>query len=695
MVDEREPAGYDRTSSRPGSALRRGLFALSLVLTAVAAVVLTLHFVGRDRPDKGGTARRAGAARVSGRVLLPGGAPAVGARVTLAIAFSPRLHVTTPPGAEALTDADGRFSIADIHAPPGSSTDVYLACRLDTAHGTLAQVHGTPLVGPSAVPASTISLVPLAERSEGPTLVRVRGPDGRPVASGRVSGFRRSGPPDERRWHYESTEGIQAGFATGLSLAHSEPEHEVMLVIRGAEPSDGAASAGTTVVGPLDGRLPLLDVTLGPAGTITGRVVDAGGEGIERVIVRVTPVLPAGEPLQHSTAYDAAIAARARTDAAGRFRLEGLARAEHRLAVDPPLAYLRPSDRIVPIDEDDVEVNLVEGVRVTVSVTDSGGVAVEGVRVDCGPDPKGEGTTDRDGRIRMRALPPHPFRLGWLRVVPPLERQDLRMVLLRDLPPDDVAVQLEPGRTVEIRVVDSVGEPIGGPELSLEPTDGWLVRREGNRFVLCHLPLEAFEVQAWRTNGWPVDVVVPAEVERYELTMPDTSLTIRVTGWAEGQRGEGLGLLPSLATEYVNVRKGLRASTSLVPLSDGDLGITYVDLDPKLTYVFRLGPLSDGRAASAIGLRPSGREVVVPLVESHEIEVEVRLPDGASGAHVFCLVPGLRLRGTRREDGTYVIDGVPAGTWPVTVRAVRAGKPASGEGMQFVAAGTRAVFDLR
>jgi len=168
--------------------------------------------------------------------------------------------------------------------------------------------------------------------------IALRGSESRPVASGEAEVWQGGSRLRERAW-------IRDGTVRTTAL-DQEP---TWLHVHGARTGTGER-LGPAVLGPFTGET-RRTVTLPPAMTIRGRVPGPDAAPVAGVAVSATLARPPNERL--SLVDD-----RTRTDATGRFTLDGLAADLYRLRLTPSRKYAEPKPVVVRGGADGVVLRL-------------------------------------------------------------------------------------------------------------------------------------------------------------------------------------------------------------------------------------------------------------------------------------------------------------------------------------------------
>ncbi len=350
-----------------------------------------------------------------------------------------------PDGAATvLTDDRGRF---EVPALPADRVDLE-ARRQGFAPTVVPGVAVAP--GPGPADLGTLTLLP-GVRIEG----RVADATGRPLAGtgawltegGRAqAGTLRRREPDART--------DEAGRFAVADLARGRRVN-VLVAREGYVPSWVAGVEAPTA-------RPLA-VVLEPASRLRGRVEDASGEPVPGASVRLRPAPPPPgtvglEPRRSDNTADAEAGhdgtfAFAEV-APGAVTLE--ASAEGFLSPEPVAVQVPPNGEI-----EDVRLVLGRGAVVSGGITTAEGEPVAGARVHIGP---AQAESDAEGRYRLAGVPPG---LKALVLSHPAYKGRTQQV---DIQPGEnrVNLTLEKGATVSGRVIDEVGAPSLGAELTLK-----------------------------------------------------------------------------------------------------------------------------------------------------------------------------------------------------------------------------------
>lgn len=393
---------------------------------------------------------------IRGRVLLPDGTPAVGARLR----FSSSGY---DDDGWATTDAAGHFARAGFFPMLYGVRIQHREGRRERFSSGSAKAGGEPVEFMLEEPETA------TDPTEEGLLLRLRVLDdaGREVALCRVEVV--------RGWAREEVEGIASGGSRAIRCGG--PDGEILVGVSHARDADGAA-LGATVAGPFRGDAGEVAIRLSPTVAIAGRVSGPDGRGVAGVAVRAfrESAVPALEE--------------ARTDGAGAFRIEGLDDGPWILLTVPPLDFARPGPVEARGGSHDVEIALVAAAAPTIRVIDERGAPVPGARVlvDEWTEDRAGGETDADGRVRLRGLAPG--GRCQISLAPPGNRSDLSSRRMWGWIPADSTFTLGPKLAVSGRVVDEDGSPVAGARVTVraegcETADG---TGEDGRFRVTDLP---------------------------------------------------------------------------------------------------------------------------------------------------------------------------------------------------------------
>jgi protocatechuate 3,4-dioxygenase beta subunit len=424
--------------------------------------------------------------RLSVRVMS-GGAAAPDAEVRLAAGAkapdddTPALPVDAqgrvtrmlPPGEYTLTAArEGRYALARVTlgaATPEVVLDLGSALHVE---GTVTDTSGRPVAG------ATVTATQLPSGSSR-------------NAATRADGRYRLGPVEPGAWTFE----VQAP-----GYLHVEEED--------------AEEART--LGPATG---LVDFTLTPAFTVSGRVTDSAGQpvpGIQLTFGRSASSSDDGERVL--------FLGNTWTEEDGRFSVDAEAPGDYRIEVlDKTLVE---ASFPVRAPSTDVHLTVERGASVEGTLTDAQGVRLEGFLVEVqAPDGPGDEDlwrgerTDANGHFLLQGLKPGPFVLLASREAQSAARRAYREVTLVAGTRLKADLRMEPERTLSGVVVDGGGKPLEGAFVRARPPQkgGPAWKREGRRnrhhgpplglttgadgrFTLTGLTEPEYDVRVWKAG---------------------------------------------------------------------------------------------------------------------------------------------------------------------------------------------------
>ena len=355
-----------------------------------------------------------------GRILDPAGKPIAGARVLLRDAWP---WPGAPPRPFVQTDAEGRFAYGDL---PSNTYQVFV----DTGAGE-QPVAWNLLPGQEPY---DLTLKPAQPKvtPPGATVVRVVGPDGKPVPRASVRVRPVGGFVD-----------LVDGTFLRAPLDDGKTSYEVFR----AEALDYTPlPLGPTTWTPKAG---LEDVVVLPQGmSIDGRVVGPDAEGVFGAEVQAYPV---PDPARaHINSGSPMAVGRATSDRTGAFHLVNLGEGPYRLQATPIPPHLASEPLDTPVAVDSVTIRVPKGLEAEVTVLDGEGKAVAGAVVSAQNTGsslntrQGRGTsrqvTDATGRTRLSQLVPGVAYE--LQASPPSSRKDVSPFSQKAWEPKDTTVTL-------------------------------------------------------------------------------------------------------------------------------------------------------------------------------------------------------------------------------------------------------------
>ena len=588
--------------------------------------------------------RLARAHAIEGHVLLPDGAPAVGASVTTTGQGLP----LESSSSMCRTDAAGAFL-----AEPLEKGTYQVVAELEGERDLATRV---------VAAAGATGLVLRLAKSAGPRLVlRVLDPTGMPIPQASA----------EFDWQTPSESGGHArDVKDGVVTLQGDwsPEVDFTVFVTDAQGSDGVPLP--LAPGVLR-RLHLGEervLRIPAEKTIEGRVLAADGKPVAGARVGATPLLgPASEAFAFGTpGHQDEVS----TDDTGAFRIGRLGEGEHDVHVAPPPAFAAPADVRAAAGATGVAITLRAAAQAVLTVLDAQGSPLAGARVaTTRDDVESEGdrvllrigapgtqTTGVDGRATLPSLDPAFHYL--LRVVPPSSRDDLASARLRHWTPASLSLRLERGFAISGFVRDTAGKAIGAARVTcsskVEGGEKRLLNTRDGEFRFSGLRAGPVEITAMReSSGSTVSASVSAPAEGVVLTIDrGMPLTLRIEDWETYDRSS------MTATLYDGKEGGCAVVVGGVATFEGLRG--------DATYALWVSPDSGGRLVYVPAVRAGG-EVTAKLTAGKPITGRVVGPTGVVPEPVWIEDRGVGLWAGVKADGTFRFPSVPDGAW--TVRA--------------------------
>jgi RNA polymerase sigma factor (sigma-70 family) len=438
------PAGWRR-----GPRAGRWLMKAALLTGGVAAIVLTVALgqrpLSKERPKPSGAATAGRLVRLSpvrlavaptppdgvviaGVVREGSGRGLGGASVALVVRRPIRNASLSDLGsvaATAVTDAAGRFRLMAAGGP----------CSLTVTAPGFEPAH-EPNLRPEGVPLAVV-LAPGGETLGG----RVTEKSGSPVAGARVVALEDRGFHDaDLSRAFVAVTDADGRYRLGLSKGSH------LLLAR----ADGYGQVSRVVQLYAQGAE---DFQLGPAGEVTGRVLDESGRPVPSAAVALEPIRGGG------TAADGT------AGAAGDFVVSHLAAGSYRLvaragtlyAAAPPTVEVRESFR-----SEGVTVTVSRGATIEGRAMDAAGAPVPGAELDLVAAGGGwrrapEWVSDAEGRFRIDGIAPGRYSVR----VDERSPGELDGEVTADVSRGHAVVSLvlRPGLTVRGQVLDALGRP--------------------------------------------------------------------------------------------------------------------------------------------------------------------------------------------------------------------------------------------
>jgi uncharacterized GH25 family protein len=547
-------------------------------------------------------------------------------------------------------ETDGKFRLTGL--APGTYRVIATGTR-----------DGKPMRGETKAEAgaSNVSIVvaPVAPKEGSDVLVvRVLGPDGKPVPSASVTiGTENS----------QHTRDARDGTATFDDV----PRGDVWIEVSRARSASGSALPyGSARVRPSGGTT---EVRLPPESAIAGRVVGPDGKGVRGVRVEAR------------SATFSRTDATAWSDETGAYRLGGLAEGAYAVTATVPPEFVAAPILQVSAPAADVTIALRAGAVAVIRVLDEAGKPVAGAHVSASPveretSDSGErfrrsdrdvgGDTDGQGVCRLVGLDGD--TVYSLRAGGPADREDVKDQRLDEWRPHDTTFRLERVFSVHGVVRDLEGRPVGDAYVSYqagEHSGGGTPTDAEGRFVLRDLP--AGEVALWAALKGN-DASVPSAPG--ETPTPGASPRVTVAaGTRDAVLTLDVGLEISVAIENAETAWGsanLREEGSdRRPLTEyySQGRCRFRGLRREATYSLWISVDAIGRSHYSAGLRAPAK-LSVRLVEGKTIRGRLTSIQGLNGLSVTAtdLARAITVAGRVEEDGAFEIRGLPEGAYAVT-----------------------------
>jgi len=680
---EDPPKALASTTTRPD-----GTFAVAVPAAAGTAVRLAfsggnaapriLEALFDSSGEDAGDVRLPRAVQVAGRVVGERGGPVVGATVTLwpgggrrPLDVSPGSGV--PQATTAKADGTFRFEVASEESN-----------RLRAEAPAFATQEREPVRGGALARPLTLALGQVLRGTV--TLA-----DRRTPAAGALVRF--EGRTQTTRWVETRPD--------GTFLVDGAPREAGSLVADGGDRGRATAVLGTGAYEPLT-------IALAPTATLDGRVVDAA-DGKALAGIRIVARGEGGEFL-------------ARSGADGRYSIRGLSPRSYRLsAEDDRFVPWSRTVRVAAGQGETQDVPLTRGATLVGRVQDAEGRPIEGalVQVSRGGENvfrafmrsmEGEGAvrTGRDGSFRATRLAPGENQRLDVRHDEYEERALGGISLTAGTTRSGVSVVLRRGLSIRGVVKDEEGRPLAGAEVNLSSArtirasrggvqmsfigPGSQVRREtgaDGRFEFRGLKAGEYELSA-RRPGFsrasvdPVNVAEAHPAEPVELVLkPGATVSgvlrdkagVGASGWYVSARGAGQGSGPAFGPGAIRSEE-----------ATGPDGVFFLDgltageaYDLQVMGTAGLGPRKAGVVAPAEGveLTVTGTGQIRGRVVDGDAgraipDFQLRYQPDAQGGMRFVMRMGPgRGRGPyekqsfHAEDGSFVLEDVPAGRWTV------------------------------
>jgi protocatechuate 3,4-dioxygenase beta subunit len=490
-----------------------------------------------------------------------------------------------------------------------------------------------------------VALSPVAAMPPGGHLltVRVLGPDGEPVYAAGAWARCRIGTGFQ-------THSASVSRGTGTMRVPDGCDEIVVEVKRARDRQGRPLPFGTARVALPDPSAAEFVVTLKPARTIEGRVVDTSGRGVAGARVGADFVrgadAPNGLPWEVTTTWSASD---------GRFRLDGLGDGRFWVGAQAPDGWRDAKAVLFESGTTDATLVVQPAARVRVVVVDPDGAPVEGATV--APVGVRAGQTGADGSVTFAdANPPAGSALS---VQPPRSRIDVLHANVANWAPADTTVSLAPAAVVSGTVRDPRGRPLAQAR------------------VVCHADTTFAEAWTDASGAFTAGRLVPGARVQISVEFDGEDFG-RVADVASGARGAAivLDLGATLLVRVAGVHRDETESrvTALLPGGEDRSarvtpeGVAVLTRLPAATPLrLRFGPTSQQRWAAADGVQSGGDDVVLTLREGASIAGRVEVPsddawgqmNGRAERDGFSVEAGFGV-------GGFLFRGLAPGTWRLT-----------------------------
>jgi 5-hydroxyisourate hydrolase-like protein (transthyretin family) len=363
----------------------------------------------------------------------------------------------------------------------------------------------------------------------------------------------------------------------------------------------GLAAARAEVVRAAGAEVTRAELALEPPGALHGRVSGPAGEPLESARLRALPLVSRWPGFAPPSAPHEEIAVAA-SDAAGAFRIEGLAPGAYALAADAPGRHPALLPRVaVPADALAVVLEplaRVEGVVLRADGTPAAGADVRAASADHGA----RATSGADGAFALPA-PAGSYRLD---AALHGDAASATVSLAAGGEARGLTLRLGPGAAVEGEVTLASGRPAAGAEVAVlrHETRELAARAAADasgRFRLAGLAPGAWDVRATAPGATPA--LAAGVTLSAGATFP-LRLVLEGTGSAEGTVRDPRGR--PLAGVAVRVARA----------GDGAPGATWLEARSGFDGAWRLDGLAIGRAALV------ARQPGVALGDARSVQVE-------------------------------------------------------------------------
>jgi protocatechuate 3,4-dioxygenase beta subunit len=506
---------------------------------------------------------------------------------------------------------------------------------------------------------------------------RVTDPAGRPVDGARIyaSGahsVRVPGDAPEASWDVPGL--LTTGADGAFRFDNLQPSQPYLIV---AMHPDYAPARLPDVMAPVPGPL---RITLTPAHALTGRMVGPDREPVAGA--QLTQVVSTEVTYEHGSGASGTSQPLGQTDAAGRFRIPGLAPGQIDLQIQAT-GYRQRTVKGIQIpaagDPPALEIVLERGAVLEGRVTDGRGEGVAGVWVVASPNRRAgdspfggtfsSSTTGPDGTYRIAELAPGPHHVS------ADERAGRSLQEDKEIRPgvNHLDFALPGGHEVSGWVREDDGSPVPGAQVTLSPLPGGTVLSMlagvDGAFRKAGIPAGRYRVQAAQTGFVESSPVPELEVGDGDIQ----GLELRLTRSPMAIVGRLLGLSPEqqsrlqIEAQAQGVAGGWRRRPGRL---DGRGGYRIPDLIPGEWAVQAYDP-EGRRVYGQVRVEPGVQETALDLDFSGGLTLSGRVVSNGqplSEARVDLTGgPGGGGTATTGYDGAFRVAGLQAGTFTLVV----------------------------
>lgn len=609
----------------------------------------------------------------------------------------PPLHAAT------LSAADGTFAFENL--PTGEA-------RL---HAEIQRGRGTPLRSEPVRAATYRHGVVVAMPSPVPDrrpmrVVRVRTPNGRPVAHGQA--YFHITKTEVTRIRPFISHGVASTPVEGGAAHTSELRGRVWLEVLGARTEFGEPLPfGPARRGPYEPGALEETITLPPEEVISGTV--SGPDGKPQMGIRVEAVLarPHSETEAVMGRWTRAPHGEDTSGPDGRFRVGGLERADYDVRARPTPDLVPTDDVRIPAGSTGVEIRVRDAAKPRITVRDPLGRPLHGAVVQVRGPPRfahpGRAVlpmawrTDAGGRARLAGLDPQ-VRYE-MEVRPPKQRAELLEYRSSAWKPEDTVVPLERARSIRGIVHDQRGRPVPRARLTWAHVRESVAERitaltaeagPDGRFTLKRLYGGSYRIwvrapsrePARAAARIPSEASIPEDAEPTIVRSGSTSVVLtaqlpsrlrfRVRGWDRSVRRVPALLVPE---------DPKRERKPLVGQLDESGLVVFEDLPCDVTYAFWLGVPQENAYVYVTGIVVDDDRRDLTLEEGTVVSGRILAPRGTKSRKVHAAYPGFAVAGRLKAAGRFEIRGLPPGPWTIRASGRKDGTTLHGETEALVA----------